>query len=120
MPYSRGGSFVRLGTSFVLLTLSLHAHAILEYALPTAQQVVHGPQVPITLRFNSRIDGKRSRIVLTTPDGGTATVPIKEQTAPDTLNAQAEGLKSGSYIIRWQVLANDGHITRGEVPFRVQ
>jgi copper resistance protein C len=25
----------------------------------------------------------------------------------------------GSYSVRWQVLAIDGHITRGDVPFTV-
>jgi methionine-rich copper-binding protein CopC len=26
----------------------------------------------------------------------------------------------GAYVLRWQVLATDGHITRGKVPFRVE
>jgi methionine-rich copper-binding protein CopC len=25
----------------------------------------------------------------------------------------------GAYVLRWQVLAVDGHITRGDVPFTV-
>jgi hypothetical protein len=25
----------------------------------------------------------------------------------------------GAYVVRWQVLAIDGHITRGDVPFTV-
>ena len=36
----------------------------------------------------------------------------------DVLTAHAE-LAAGAYVLRWQVLAIDGHITRGEVPFRV-
>jgi methionine-rich copper-binding protein CopC len=28
-------------------------------------------------------------------------------------------LAPGNYTIRWQVLAVDGHITRGDVPFTV-
>ena len=30
------------------------------------------------------------------------------------------GLKPGAYAIRWQVLAPDGHISRGEIPFVCQ
>jgi methionine-rich copper-binding protein CopC len=29
-------------------------------------------------------------------------------------------LSAGGYTIRWQALASDGHITRGEIPFVVQ
>jgi len=29
------------------------------------------------------------------------------------------GLAAGAYRLRWQVLASDGHITRGEIPFTV-
>ncbi len=35
------------------------------------------------------------------------------------LRATASGLRPGTYKLRWQVLAIDGHITRGDIPFRV-
>ena len=96
------------------------AHAILMGATPAAHQVVSGKIVPITLRFNSRIDGKRSRVTLLGPDGRERPLTVDQQPAPDTLTAKAEGLPPGQYILRWQVLAADGHITRGEVPFQAQ
>jgi len=37
---------------------------------------------------------------------------------PDILAAHLD-LTPGSYVLRWQVLAVDGHITRGDVPFTV-
>jgi methionine-rich copper-binding protein CopC len=97
-----------------------NAHAILLSATPGMRKDTRGPDVPIKLRFNSRVDGKRSRLTLIAPNGELSALPIDEQPSPDTLTSQGKGLKSGSYIIRWQVLANDGHITRGELPFRVQ
>jgi methionine-rich copper-binding protein CopC len=39
--------------------------------------------------------------------------------APDVIGARAAGLPPGAYRLRWQVLAIDGHITRGDIPFRV-
>ena len=33
--------------------------------------------------------------------------------------AKASGVVAGSYVMRWQVLAEDGHITRGDIPFQV-
>jgi methionine-rich copper-binding protein CopC len=79
-----------------------------------------GPDIQISLRFNSRIDGRRSSLVLVAPNGEQRTLVIAETTAPDSLGSQATGLTGGSYVLRWQVLAADGHISRGEVPFSVR
>jgi methionine-rich copper-binding protein CopC len=35
------------------------------------------------------------------------------------LISRADDLKRGAYKLRWQVLAADGHITRGEIFFKV-
>ena len=96
-----------------------YAHAILVEASPSANSTVAGTSTPIKLRFNVRIDAKRSRLELVGPDK-TSTVLSATQPSPDTLQAMAAGLKAGAYSLRWQVLAADGHITRGEIPFRVK
>jgi methionine-rich copper-binding protein CopC len=96
-----------------------YAHAILVEASPSANSTVAGPSIPIKLRFSVRIDAKRSRLELVGPDK-TSTLLSATQPSPDTLQAVAEGLKVGSYSLRWQVLAADGHITRGEIPFNVK
>jgi methionine-rich copper-binding protein CopC len=54
------------------------------------------------------------------PDKSTRQVQLQQQPSPDLLTANATGLSSGAYRLRWQVLASDGHITRGEVPFNVK
>lgn len=94
-------------------------HAVLVEAAPGANSTVTGPDISIRLRFNSRIDAGRSRLALLMPDGSTRQLESAHQPAPDTLAAEGKGLKPGSYRLRWQVLASDGHITRGEVPFKV-
>lgn len=71
------------------------------------------------LKYNVRIDAKLSKLQLLNPDASSTDLPIEAQTSPDTLNAKATGLKPGEYTIRWQVLAPDGHITRGAIPFTV-
>jgi methionine-rich copper-binding protein CopC len=38
---------------------------------------------------------------------------------PDLLETSTELTTLGAYVVRWQVLAIDGHITRGDVPFTV-
>jgi methionine-rich copper-binding protein CopC len=103
-----------------VLALPLSGHAILLSATPAMRAVIKGPDFPVTLKFNSRIDAKRSRLVLVTPDGNQSVLLLGTQVSPDTLSSQATRLKPGPYILRWQVLANDGHITRGEFLFQVQ
>ncbi len=96
------------------------AHAILKDSSPAANSTVAGPNVPIVLKFNVRIDAARSQIKLLHPDKSVTDLTIDKQSSPDTLNTQANGLTPGAYSVRWQVLAPDGHITRGEVPFTVK
>ena len=95
----------------------LYGHAILLSASPESNQVVHGAVVQVQLRFNARIDAARSRLVLALP-GGKERLLSANQPSPDTLTSDVSGLVPGLYILRWQVLAQDGHITRGLVPFR--
>lgn len=94
-------------------------HAILKESSPAANGKVSGPTVPITLKYNVRVDAKLSKLQLLNPDNATTDLQIDAQSSPNTLNAQANGLKPGAYRLRWQVLAPDGHITRGEIPFTV-
>jgi methionine-rich copper-binding protein CopC len=95
------------------------AHAILLESSPALKSAVPGPDVPIKLRFNVRIDAVRSRLTLIRPDGSSQTLELNKKTPADTLSAEATGLAAGAYRLRWQVLASDGHITRGEIPFTV-
>ena len=99
---------------------SAYGHAIVLSATPSLHQTMRGPDVPIKIRFNSRIDLKRSRLTLLASDGKQTALDIADASSGESLISEAKGLKSGMYVIRWQVLAVDGHITRGEVQFRVQ
>jgi copper resistance protein C len=93
------------------------AHAILMDSTPKLSSTIKGPDLDINLRFNVRIDGGRSRVSLVVPDGTTSTLMIASQSKPNTLQAHAAGLKPGVYKLQWQVLASDGHMSRGEIPF---
>ena len=94
------------------------AHALLIESTPASNSSVAGPDVEIRMRFNSRIDEARSRLTLVFPDHTTRRLEIHKQAA-DTLTSRATGLKPGVHGLQWQVLASDGHLTRGEVPFAV-
>jgi copper resistance protein C len=107
------------GAAMFFLARSAVAHAILLESSPSINTTVAGPSIPIKLRFNVRIDATRSRLTLVTPDASTQLLAISKNAPADILASQAQGVIPGEYRIRWQVLASDGHITRGEIPFKV-
>ncbi len=119
------GHWVRVVFLFLAVAVSLLspafsvAHAVLLESSPALKSSVSGPDVPLKLRFNVRIDAARSRVTLVDADGASRTLEIHGQSGPDTLSGEAKGLRPGTYRLRWQVLASDGHITRGEIPFAV-
>jgi copper resistance protein C len=96
------------------------AHAVLLSSTPQKNGSVSGPDITINLKYNSRVDGARSTLSLLKPDGTIEKIDTPAQPAPDVLSAIGRGLTKGTYVLRWQVLAGDGHITRGELPFQVQ
>ena len=101
-----------------LLPQPATAHAIIVSSDPAVDAVVR-PSQPVMLRFNSRIDRERSRLTLLHPDGSSEPLALAPDGPPDTLAAKLDGLAPGRYRLRWQVLAIDGHITRGDFPFAV-
>ena len=103
--------------SLLLAPAAASAHAILVQSQPAAQSTVAAGPTTLVLRYNSRIDHERSRLALRGTNAE-VTLPLKPDSPADTLAAAAE-LRPGSYVLHWQVLAVDGHMTRGDVRFSV-
>ena len=101
------------------------AHAIVMDSEPEAGAVLAPGKHRFELRFNNRIDRKRSRLVLAGPMAAPGTTsPERAQVlldgpGEDVLVTELQVADAGRYRLRWQVLALDGHVTRGEVPFSV-
>jgi methionine-rich copper-binding protein CopC len=104
--------------TLLALPVTADAHAILLESTPVVNGAVSGPTIDFTLRYNTRIDHQRSRLTLTGPDHSTEILPIAAASPEDELTGSVD-LPPGAYSLRWQVLAVDGHITRGDVPFTV-
>ena len=103
----------------VLAAYPALAHAIIVEAAPPVGAVLHAGPVDVRLRFNSRIDHHRSRLKLLDALGKETAVTFDDDTPADVITAHLSGLAPGDYRLRWQVLALDGHITRGDIPFSV-
>jgi methionine-rich copper-binding protein CopC len=99
--------------------LPASAHAVIVSATPTADEHVAPGKVAVRIEFNARIDKERSRLQVTAPAGDKTDVPIDQTGEPNLLEGTTGDLVPGAYVLRWQVLAIDGHITRGDIPFLV-
>ncbi len=95
------------------------AHAVLLYSIPVANSVISVGQTTFTLRFNTRVDAARSRLTLLATDGTQTVLTTLPAGEPDVLSAVAI-VNEGGQNLRWQVLAADGHITRGEIAFKAE
>ena len=102
-----------------LAVKSAQAHAILQESDPVQDGVVPKGFVGITLRFNSRIDRSRSRLLLIAADRQSLPMAIANGGPPDIVHTGLD-LAPGKYTVRWSVLATDGHLTRGDLRFEVK
>ena len=120
-PLLRLLAFVIMMMAGPVLTAPLaDAHAVIIDSIPAVDAVVPAGDSDVTLRFNSRIDHQRSRLTLVAPDNTSALLAISPDSAPDIVAAKMSGLAAGQYRLRWQVLAIDGHLTRGDIRFSVK
>jgi methionine-rich copper-binding protein CopC len=104
--------------AFLLLVLpgKAHAHAILQKSDPPANSAVRPGVVPVVLTFNSRVDAAHSSLSLV-QNGKVQPLVIDAKAAPNVLRGQTAPLQPGHYVVRWQAVASDGHVSRGEIPF---
>jgi methionine-rich copper-binding protein CopC len=121
--YRFARSAAGLGCAVVCATALLRplpaaAHAILIASQPPIGGSIAAGPVAFDLHYNSRIDRVRSRLTLTRPDRAQTILAISPDGTPDEIRSSAT-LTPGGYTLRWQVLAIDGHITRGDIPFTV-
>jgi methionine-rich copper-binding protein CopC len=112
----------RLAAPMLLATLAFTgpaaAHAILIDSFPAPLGHVPAGHLSLKFRYNSRIDAGRSKLTLKQGDETGQRLSVTPSDKPDLLQAELD-LQPGSYTVSWQVLATDGHITRGTVPFTV-
>ena len=125
-PYRRRRAMLPATGLLLAIALPLGdaaAHAVVTASEPAAGAALATAPARVSVRFNSRIDQERSRLALIGPDGAQTVLDLVPATAEPTLleaPAPAVGLAPGAWRLRWQVLAVDGHITRGDIPFTIQ
>ena len=97
-------------------------HAIVLESTPANDAVLERTPGQVTLRFNSKIEKRFTRVTLAAADRPPVVVALPssdDQGAPDRLVIPLGPLAPGVYVLRYRVLAVDGHITEGGLRFTV-
>lgn len=111
-----------LSAPLVLLMVSpASPHAIVLESSPVHDAVLERAPGQVTLRFNSKLEKRFSRITLAAGDRRPASValPGDDASPPDRIVIPLSPLAPGVYVLRYRVLAVDGHITEGALRFTV-
>jgi methionine-rich copper-binding protein CopC len=98
------------------------AHAIVLESSPVHDAVLSQAPQQVTLRFNSRIEKRFTRVTLAAADRAPVPValpPGDDSATPDRLTIPLGPLGPGVYVLRYRVLAVDGHVTEGALRFTV-
>ena len=100
------------------------AHAIVLESIPAPGAVLVRPPERVILRFNSKVEKGLTRVTLANSDGAPRLVSIANDGSegdhePDRIVIPLPRLQPGRYVIRYQVLSADGHITDGALRFTV-
>jgi methionine-rich copper-binding protein CopC len=98
------------------------AHAIVLEASPAHDSVLAAPPTRLVLRFNSKIEHALSRVTIETAIGRPVALPVARATEQDAarLVVPLSPLAPGTYIVRYRVLAADGHVTEGALRFTIR
>ena len=97
------------------------AHALVLESRPAqGAQLTEAPR-EVYLRFNSKLEKRLSHVTIATEKGQPVALPIAVDAGekPDRLVLPLAHLGPGSYLVRYKVLAVDGHITEGILRFSV-
>jgi methionine-rich copper-binding protein CopC len=97
------------------------AHAVIIESEPAADAKLAEPPARIYLRFNSKLEKRLCRVTLAAAGGRPVSLPVAADGGekPDRIVLPVGALKPGAYVIRYKVLAVDGHITEGALRFTV-
>lgn len=98
------------------------AHAIVLESSPVHDAVLARSPEQVTLRFNSKLEKRFTRVTLAAGNRPPAKVALPDDdgaAAPDRVVVPLAPLGPGVYVLRYRVLAVDGHITEGALRFTV-
>ena len=110
------------GTVFTFAAISgASAHPKLVSAEPAVDGTVKAAPSEITLRFNERLEGSFSKVVIKNSEGNQVDKgdPKVDRSDRRILRVSVPTLPAGQYKVEWQAMSADTHKVEGDFTFRV-
>lgn len=115
-----------LWTSYLLLLLLFpmisHAHVHMDKSQPAKNEILTSAPSAVQLWFSGAVAAEWSKIEVTDTKGervdNGAVSNIDND--PKSLQINLKPIGPGSYEIKWNAVANDGHRIKGSSPFSVK
>ena len=104
---------------FVVQPFSVSAHTSLKNSNPAEGEVIKGDLTKIRLNFDTAIE-KTSTVELKTAQGDVISLEKPLIIGNEWSAAVQQKLESGTYLIRWKLISEDGHPVEGTIRFDVK
>jgi methionine-rich copper-binding protein CopC len=86
---------------------------------PVAEAIIQGRHAEYAVRFDGPVDHRSCRLLITQSGKVIQSLPLRLDSAPDTLFAQGEAPPPGKYTLHWETRSMDGEMSSGDIPFSV-
>ncbi len=120
-----GGGRGRITTALLLLLLlCLGAESAAGHALVVKTSLGDRPVKPdtpttVVFSFSQKVQLPFTKVLLVSADGGERSLKLTPGKSQGEVEVELPGLPAGRYLLRYNVLAIDGHFTQGVVRFQV-
>jgi len=104
---------------FVVQPFSVSAHTSLKNSNPAEGEVIKGDLTKIRLNFDTAIE-KTSTVELKTAQGDVISLEKPLIIGNEWSVTVQQKLESGTYLIRWKLISEDGHPVEGTIRFDVK
>ena len=104
---------------FVVQPFSVSAHTSLTNSNPAEGEVIKGDLSKIRLNFDTAIE-KTSTVELKTAQGDVISLEKPLIIGNEWSATVQQKLESGTYLIRWKLISEDGHPVEGTIRFDVK
>ena len=95
------------------------AHAVIVEASLGERAIAPGRATVVRLRFNAALEPRFTRATLREPGGRESALAARAGARREEVVVELPPLEAGRYVLRYKVLAADGHLTEDIVRFRV-
>jgi copper resistance protein C len=91
----------------------------LRSSSPAAGATIQGHHAEYVVRFDGPVNHRSCRLLITQSGKVIQLLPLRLNSAPDTLFSQGEAPPPGNYILHWETQSMDGEMSSGDIPFSV-